>query len=254
MPPRVKTLASWGYKTGTTYDVKTLKIHYRPGTTDEKVIQEVLLDNVYQNRRNAQCAVERTDCWLDLGANIGTFSLLVRSLGARVVSVEPEPTNVALLKTNLAANFPPRHQLVVAAGVAARRGTAQLYLANGAHNKYRHSMYMTKGRGTALTVPVRGLGDLLRTRVDGVPVNAVKLDIEGMEIPLLEAYADKFGPHVRKVVFEYTFDADPSIPRFLEITKRLRRHFDVVHHRYIDPKAKEYKFFPPAVTVWCTRK
>ena len=54
---------------------KELTIFYREGTTDEKVIPEVLKTNVYQSKKN-NFYIESKDRWLDLGGNIGTFLLL----------------------------------------------------------------------------------------------------------------------------------------------------------------------------------
>ena len=189
-------LATWGYKKPKhPYIVDTLTVHTRPNTTDQKVIQEVLTGNTYQNKRIG-FFINPTDKWLDLGANIGTFALLARSCGASVVCVEPEPDNLKLLNQNLSANFKGRWW-VDACAVSTTDGKEPLYLCKTKYNKYRHSLSISKGR-ESIQVKTKILASMLDK------CDCVKMDIEGAEIALLEEYADKI-PHVKKLVFEYTF-------------------------------------------------
>lgn len=70
-----------------------LRMLARDGSTDQGVIDEVWRDDVYGingQRFDGQTVV-------DLGANIGAFSLRAASLGARVIAVEPEVGNRAVL-------------------------------------------------------------------------------------------------------------------------------------------------------------
>jgi FkbM family methyltransferase len=245
---KTKVLREWGYRNQERV-VPALRIQYRPGTTDEKVIEEVLVRNEYQNR-TAGLFVEAGDVWIDIGGNIGTFALLALAAGGRVLSIEPAAENYRLLYANLAANFPTRRFSTIRAGVALRKGTMRLYLSNDDNNQYRHTMYIIKNKTRSVSVPVLGFRSLLRTRVDGQKIDCIKLDAEGLEFPLLEAYGDQLGD-MKKLVYEHSFDFDPSVARFYAIIRKLKRSFAVVHHRYIDPQLKEYKFFPPATTVYC---
>ena len=59
-------------KSGGPYGIEfnpPLIVYYRPGTTDEKVIDEVLKRNVYQ-KKSVDFAIEPQDVWLNLGTNI----------------------------------------------------------------------------------------------------------------------------------------------------------------------------------------
>lgn len=58
---------------------------------------------------------------VDLGANLGAFSLLAASYGCRVIAVEADPTLVSALRQNLAAN-PWADVTVVNAAVTAMSG------------------------------------------------------------------------------------------------------------------------------------
>lgn len=83
-------------------------VHYREGDKDdEAVIKEMFEENVY---RLDSSKLSKKPVVLDIGANIGTFTLLTLKIAQEsgkqvtVYAVEPEQKNLALLKQNLAAN------------------------------------------------------------------------------------------------------------------------------------------------------
>ena len=246
-----KVIAQWGYKRPQQkHIIPKLRICYRPQTTDEKVIEEVIEGNEYQKKKIG-FVFEPHDVWLDLGANIGTFALFVLSMGASTICVEPEPSNLTILQHNLQSNFKNGKYTVLQCGVSQRSGTMPLYLCKGEYNKYRHSMLIRKGR-KHIEVDVKPLSELWKLTCPKTrrAVNAIKMDIEGMEIELLEKYGDQMK-HLHKLVFEYTFDADPSIPRFMHIIRLLKKSFTTVHFTRVNPKDKEYTYYPPCTTVFC---
>jgi len=262
-------LHHWGYK-NQQFNVDRLVIHHRPRTTDEKVINEVLVKHAYQ-KRSIGFMIESDDCWLDLGANIGTFSLLALSVGARVVAVEPEPENLELLKMNLEENFPAKDTVgavgswrIIGRAVVnelrsvryahakgaqrpERSELVKLYLCNGDYNKYRHTLYHKRGR-ESIEVLAISIRELLERYPD---IDAVKMDIEGTEIDLLESMTADDFKNINKLVFEYSFDFDPSIPRFMNIINTLRKTFDNVHFTKVDETQATYKYFPPCTNVFC---
>lgn len=70
--------------------------------------------------------------FLDLGANVGMYSLWVVAEGRRlgrtvnVVAVEPDPVTGARLAANIAASSAQNHVSVVACGVGGQAGTARM--------------------------------------------------------------------------------------------------------------------------------
>jgi hypothetical protein len=220
-----------------------LRLLLRPGTTDEKVVEEVLRTGVYE-KPSIGFFIAPGEKWLDLGGNIGTFALLCLLRGARVVSYEPEPENYALLRQNIALNGRQRVRTYRRA-VGTEDGTMSLYVCNGEYNKYRHTLCPKRGRRT---IPVRV--EDIRSVVANHGADCVKMDIEGAEIEILE----KWRPEgIQKLVFEYSFDVDKSIPRFLAIIRRLRECFEVVHYTKVKEDQMEYNYFPAATLVYCHR-
>lgn len=228
-------------------DKQKLVVWYRPETTDEKVIPEVLQKNVYQSNK-FKFFLEPGDRWLDLGGNIGTFSLLCLNKGLFVVTFEPEPENFNLLTKNIDTNFPKTKLFKgfqKAIGLAS--GKLPLYICKGDYNKYRHTLCPKRGRQTIQVsmVPITKM-------IQKYNINCIKIDIEGYEIELLEKiHLDDFKA-IKKLVYEYSFDIDKSIPRFLKIIQKLRKHFKHVSYDKVKDDELEYNYFPPCVNVYCT--
>ena len=226
-----------------------LHVWVRPGTTDEKVVPEVLTRRTYEKPRIG-FLLEPRDRWLDLGGNIGTFVLLCLSRGvASVSSYEPEPENFALLRRNVEENFPnTKNVRWVARAVSVRKGTIPLYLCGGEYNKYRHTLCPKRGR-RVLPVRVDAVLDAIKkSRAD-----CIKMDIEGAEIGILEfltaSHYQALG--IRKLVFEYSFDVDKSIPRFMAMIRRLQQYFPRVHYDKVKEDELVYHYFPACTLVYC---
>jgi FkbM family methyltransferase len=230
---------------------KTLTISYRPGTTDEKVIPEVLKRCVYE-RASLDFRIDPEDRWLDLGGNIGTFALLCLLRGASVYSYEPEPENFKLLTQNVQQNFPheKKSARLFQHAVAIKEGTSSLYICKGDYNKYRHTLCPKRGRST-IQVKVKSIRKVQKKH----RTDCIKMDIEGAEIEILEGLTreDYVNMDLKKLVFEYSFDVDKSIPRFLSIIKRLREYFRVVHYDKVKENELEYKYFPACTIVFCLK-
>jgi FkbM family methyltransferase len=232
------------------YDKKNIDlfVFVRPDTTDIKVIKEVLSDNVYEKAK-INFTVEKTDNWLDLGGNIGTFALLALSRGAKVTTCEPEPDNLKILNANLNRNFKGKDWSIIDAAITIENSTEiDLYICKGDYNKYRHTVHAKRGRAT-LKVQNINIHDLLKQK----KFNAIKMDIEGAEIEILEHLkAEDYAKYnIQKLTFEYSFDVDDSIPRFMAIIRKLEKAFKTVHYTKVKPEELRYTYFPAATMVHC---
>ncbi len=114
---------------------------------------------------------------LDLGANIGYFSLLLaRCVGPQgsVIAVEPDPDNAMILRRNVEANG-YRNVKVLEKAASDAAGTTRLYrqLRSGAH----HSL--------AEQAPGDAYIEIGTVRLDDVvtgPIDFMKIDVEGAEM------------------------------------------------------------------------
>lgn len=132
----------------------------------------------------ALLAVDGTAYMVDAGANAGLYTL--SALGAvagradlHVLAIEPDPENLARLRFNLAASG-AGSVAVAPVALSDRDGVAHLVASHA--NRGELSL---ADRGTE--VRTRPLTDLVTER--GFPqVDALKIDIEGMEAPVLAHY------------------------------------------------------------------
>lgn len=128
------------------------------------------------------------DTFVDVGANVGLFSLAARkAVGAdgRVLAIEPDPRAREELEANLRLNA-FGDVSVVDCAVGAGSGTLTLRLAK----QLGHSTAVADFTGIdtvrEVVVPVMALDDVLRqARVPVTSVRLVKIDVEGLEYEVL---------------------------------------------------------------------
>ncbi len=126
------------------------------------------------------------DTFIDVGANIGYYTLLASQLvgeSGRVVAVEISPSILALLEANLALAGSPPNVRTVQAAAAAERGTLTVFRAPD------------WCLGLTSTIPRRGLApeaqveaaplDELLTPEELASTRMVKIDVEGTELNVL---------------------------------------------------------------------
>lgn len=128
--------------------------------------------------------VQPGDLFIDVGANVGAYTLWIADLGARPVAIEPDPTARALLSENLALNGYSVEVLAVA--LAAEPGIMRLTSGlDGANH------LVTSGKGPfgsandqfpSQDVRVETLDRILGNRMAA----GVKIDVEGAELLVLE--------------------------------------------------------------------
>lgn len=122
------------------------------------------------------------DVFVDVGANVGYFTLLasgrVGPTGA-VVALEPSPAMTARLEANLAANPGTANVRRVAAAAGAAEGRAWLHLGPSVSEGHT-SLIAGPGFTPEAEVRVAPLGDLL-TAEEAARVRFIKVDVEGWE-------------------------------------------------------------------------
>jgi FkbM family methyltransferase len=149
------------------------------------------------------------DLVFDVGANKGEFTLCFKRLGARVVSVEPNPH----LASTLRARF--NKSRVVEAAVSEKPGNTMLYLGTDSNYSTIVSDWLptTQERGRLSTQAVDVRVTTLDALIDrfGLPV-LVKIDVEANELPVLRGLTSA----VKALLFEYQCPRLAEVPLMLD--------------------------------------
>ena len=121
------------------------------------------------------------DVVLDLGADVGTFSLAAAASGCSVIAVDASPKHVDLLRRSAAENGFDRMRVVHAA-VGEKRGTVQFYLAGLWGMVAEPGMNARVVSGAQLVEVEAVIGDRLLAGLKCRRVDFIKMDIEGSEV------------------------------------------------------------------------
>ncbi len=112
---------------------------------------------------------------LDVGANIGIYSLIAAKRGARVYAIEPDPDNIRALRHHIEINgFTNR---VTVFEMAATDHPQSLVLFRNPKNSGGSTLL---GTGEGITVEGRTIDS-----IDLPPIDVCKMDIEGAEVRAL---------------------------------------------------------------------
>jgi len=118
------------------------------------------------------------DVVLDLGANIGYYTLIFAKLvgeNGKVFAFEPDPDNFAILKKNIEINGYKNVTLIQKA-VSNKAGKGKLYLSK--YNKGAHAIYDKNDNSKFVEVETIRLDDYFK---NNNRVDFIKMDIEGAE-------------------------------------------------------------------------
>jgi FkbM family methyltransferase len=148
------------------------------------------------------------DCVIDIGANVGTFSVLAaRRTRGRVLAIEPHPENVRCLTQNLAVNGCDRVE-VIACAVADQEGMLPLF---PGHSGTTHQLFeagVDVASEASIQVPVTTLQRILEER--NIPrVDLLKLDCEGAEGLILPATPESTMLRIRRIAMEFHDASSP---------------------------------------------
>lgn len=134
------------------------------------------------------------DVFVDIGANIGYYSLLAaRSVGddGGVVAVEASPAMFAELRRNVELNDLDARIRLVNKAAAAKSGTLTVF-AGPRHNAGMSTTLASRGLTVETTVPAMPLDELL-TFGEITSMRLIKIDVEGAEPDVLAGMGNLIG-------------------------------------------------------------
>lgn len=136
------------------------------------------------------------DIFLDVGANIGIFSLRAANLvgpNGRVLAIEPGEEALKGLDANIALNPELAERItVIRAALSNRQGTANLYHTAGGHDPQAYSLIQNDADLAAESVATTTLDAVIKEH--GLSkVDLIKLDVEGLEPLVIDGGAHAAG-------------------------------------------------------------
>lgn len=141
-----------------------------------------------------------SDHFIDVGANIGSYTILAAEAGADVSAFEPAPAAFAALQDNVRVNGRAEQVVLFNAGVGAAPGSVQMTV-----NLDTTNHVVADGeQADAITAPVVTLDDV----IDRGPT-AIKIDVEGFERWVIEGARKTLShPNLLGVVMEVNGSGD----------------------------------------------
>ncbi len=139
------------------------------------------------------------DLFIDVGANVGTYSILAAEHGAKVIAIEPDPEAADRLRGNAALNG---YEIeVIECAMGATSGTASFTVGLDTVNCFAPESGCEGLTERTRRVSVRRLDDIIGSR----HVRGVKIDVEGAEHLVLNGAKSALSEgRIELVQFEWT--------------------------------------------------
>lgn len=183
-----------------------------------------LYRNEVEAEFRAALLAEAGTTFIDLGANVGEYTALMAKHAGHVYAIEPDPWTVQKLRANTAHLS---NVTIIEAAVGTGANRIKLYRRAGFTTQpERHN------KATSIIADKKNMSDAEATEVDQIDflaflgnikgrVGVVKMDIEGAEVPILEAlFASDLTSRIGYLFCE---THETSVPRFAKRTGALRK-------------------------------
>ncbi|MEI6266157.1 MAG: FkbM family methyltransferase [Sphingobacteriia bacterium] len=195
------------------------KIFVRARTADRMIFKEIFIEEIY-NKHNIE--IEEGDTVVDIGANVGLFSVYASyKVGkGKVFAFEPFKENYEILSKQIQLNdltnlFP--HNL----GVSSITGEQTLFLSPT--NTGGHSIKFDQGASSVIIKTIT-LSEFCNSN-NISRIDFLKIDCEGSEFEILES-SPQILDSVKKLVMECHPYKNKSVEDMIELLEK--HHFKVI--------------------------
>lgn len=162
-------------------------------------------------------ALHEGSTFIDVGANVGGYSVRACKIGARVIAVEPDPDNYRVLKLNLKLNqCIDAHALNIAAG--SREEIRELYEGRKGAPAGYSLQQARRGGKVKCSVDVKPLDVAIPPLLINERVDLLKIDVEGVEAEVIKGALDLLK-RTRYVIVEVIPSTKFRMREMLDILK-----------------------------------
>ena len=191
-----------------------LRIKLRPDTDDLRIVKS---NFVKKNYTRDFVPITRDSIVVDVGAHIGSFSIMAARSAYKVLAFEPEPNNYRMLKKNMELNH-LENMSIFEMAVSGISGYQDIYTYQGGssadYSLYKRGITNIKtGR-----IPTISVEDIIR-REDLPRIDFLKLDCEGAEHDILRNISFETAAKILGIAME-THSVPPGFS--IDIPNRLR--------------------------------
>lgn len=175
-----------------------IKFKVRARTVDLIILREIWKEMIYTPKN---FNISKNDVVVDIGAQIGTFSLYAskQAFNGKIISFEPTAENFKLLKRNLSINnISNVHPVNMAVSGKVRRKF--MYL-NG-KNTGGHSFFFVRGKSCKVKVRTISLKEIFdKYKLEAI--DFLKMDCEGAEFDILFDCPKRILAKINIISMEY---------------------------------------------------
>lgn len=162
------------------------------------------------------------DVLVNVGANVGYYSLMSLQAGKRAVAIEPKPENVQYLLKNVHVNSWADRCEILPVALAAKPGILALY--GGGTGGSLVAGWAGTAESFAELVPISTLDIVAGARFEGERV-FVLIDVEGAELGVLEGAAKLLGQTPRPIWMVEICIGEHQ-PKGISVNPAMRATFD----------------------------
>lgn len=179
------------------------KIIVRPWTEDVRIVKSIFSKKNYMNKF---VSISPNSVVVDVGANIGAFTIFASQWAKKILSFEPASDNFRMLCANIKLNdirIATPYQMAI----TSEKGKRDFYVAEREHSG-SHS-FLLQRYDKAIEVETLSVADLIENE-SLKRINFLKLDCEGSEIEIIEGLSLKTAKKIEQIAMEFHYRNDYS--------------------------------------------
>lgn len=162
--------------------------------------------------------VKPGELFIDVGANVGPYTLIAATNGCRVIAIEPFFANAARMCENLALNNVSNNVLVLAIALGDQSGVAQFHISDmraGSASHILGDVFPAKPTFHAVPVMVMPLDSMMPIMGEGP--RYIKIDTDGNEQEVLKGMTGTIqAPETQAVLLEYRLGDEPAVAAWFQ--------------------------------------
>jgi FkbM family methyltransferase len=206
------------------------RLEYRNGyvfdAPGESTVIEIIDEIIYKKDYNPKgFTIGPDDIVVDIGANIGIFSVYAAKKAKAVYAVEPFPENVSFIKKN-AKNNKLKNITTIHAAVSDKKGKINLFISNISAGHLIFNKHSGGSLSEYVTVPSVTLAEIMKKH-NLKKIDFLKIDREGAEGQIIKSLSEIDLQKISKITME--FHDNVSKPSHLGIKKILEKAGFEVH-------------------------